>query len=107
MRRRRINIENTIIFKIKDKVRLVGYQKNIIKKCRLLHFKFIVEDPGFVLIESAIIGIPIISSDCENGPRELIKKNVNGFVFRSNDQKIFLKHLNFIKIDIKKVKNNI
>ena len=63
------------------------------------------EDPGFVLIESAIIGIPIISSDCENGPRELIKKNVNGFVFRSNDQKDFLETFEFYKnIDIKKVK---
>ena len=66
------------------------------------------EDPGFVLIESAIIGIPIISSDCENGPRELIKKNVNGFVFRSNDQKDFLETFEFYKnIDIKSKKNNI
>ena len=33
------------------------------------------EDPGFVLIESAINRTFILSSDCPNGPKEFLEDN--------------------------------
>ena len=94
MREERI-IENTINFlKLKDKVRLVGYQKNVykfLKNADCFILSSLWEDLGFVLIGQQVLNL-IISSDCENGPRELIKKNVNGFIDQMI-KKIFLKHL--------------
>ena len=87
---------------------LAGYVENIyhaIKNSKFFVLTSEWEDPGFVLMESAIIGTPIISSDCESGPRELIKENVNGFVFKSNDLENFLEKFELYKnIDIKKLK---
>ena len=48
------------------------------------------EDPGFVLIEAAYFNVPIISSDCQNGPREILENGKNGFIFSSNDINSFL-----------------
>ena len=33
------------------------------------------EDPGFVFIEAALSNVNIISSDCPNGPKEIVNKN--------------------------------
>ena len=60
------------------------------------------EDPGFVLVEAAFCKVPIISSDCDNGPKELIKDNINGILFKSNNIENFL-----VKFDeIIKLKKN-
>ena len=55
------------------------------------------EDPGFVMIETAHVGTPIISSDCPSGPKEFIGNNKNGFIFNSNDEGSFKQALdNFL-----------
>jgi len=55
------------------------------------------EDPGFVMVETAYVGTPIISSNCPSGPKEFIGKNENGFIFNSNDENSFKEALdNFI-----------
>ena len=43
------------------------------------------EDPGFVLIEAAINRASIISSDCKNGPREILLDGEGGYLYSSND----------------------
>ena len=48
------------------------------------------EDPGFVLIEAAFANTLIISSNCDNGPKEILKDNQNGYSFISNDKSDFL-----------------
>ena len=72
-------------------VYFLGYQKNVFKylaraECFILTSLW--EDPGFVLAEAALTGIPIISSECPNGPKEIIQNN--GFLFRNNDLDEFL-----------------
>jgi glycosyltransferase involved in cell wall biosynthesis len=47
------------------------------------------EDPGFVIVESMISKKIVLSSDCLNGPKELIKNNHNGFLYKQNDIKDF------------------
>ena len=54
---------------------------------------------GFIMVESAFVGTPIITSDCPNGPKEFIGKSENGFIYNSNDVESFQKELdNFLNI---------
>ena len=43
------------------------------------------EDPGFVMIETAMCNTFIISSNCPNGPKEFIKNDKCGLLFESNN----------------------
>jgi len=85
-------LENLAIdLKISNKVHMLGYQKNIYKflnisQCFILSSLW--EDPGFVLIEAALSNVNIISSNCPNGPKEIVNKN--GLLFSNNDQADFL-----------------
>ena len=82
--------------KLDNKIFLLGFKKNVFKylknsKCFILSSLW--EDPGFVLIESAYMNIPIISSDCENGPKEILNNGEYGILFKSNDKKSLMQSL--------------
>ena len=73
---------------IEDQVYFMGYQENVFKflirsECFILTSLW--EDPGFVIAEAGISNTTVISSDCPNGPKEIIGKN--GFLFKNNDLK--------------------
>jgi len=73
---------------LKDKVILLGYQKNIhnlLKKCFCFILTSLWEDPGFVLIEAAANNASIISSNCPSGPKEILKYGKGGALFKSNN----------------------
>ena len=77
---------------VEKKIHFLGYQKNIFKylknaECFILTSLW--EDPGFVIVEAALSNIPIISSDCPNGPEEIIKEN--GYLFKNNNLENLLK----------------
>ena len=77
---------------IEKKIHFLGYQKNIYKylkdaECFILTSLW--EDPGFVIVEAALSNIPIISSNCPNGPEEIIEKN--GYLFQNNNLENLLK----------------
>ena len=48
------------------------------------------EDPGFVLVEAGISNATVISSNCPNGPVEILENGKNGFLFESNSAKSFI-----------------
>ena len=86
---KKLNIEKKILF--------LGHVDNVFKY--LKNAKYFVltskwEDPGFVLLESAFTRTPIISSDCPNGPREILDNGNGGFLFKSDDTESFLKVFN-------------
>ena len=96
--------------KLNEKITILPFQKNIFKylyqsECFILSSLW--EDPGFVLIEAASLGIPIISSDCPNGPVEFLDNGEGGFLFKSNSVNnmldVFEKYLKSSEID-KKIK---
>ncbi len=73
---------------LKDKVFMLGYKNNVYKYMRnsnvfILTSKW--EDPGFVLVEAAASRSFIISSDCPNGPKEILSNGNNGILFKNND----------------------
>ena len=56
------------------------------------------EDPGFVIIEAAYNNCSVISSNCPNGPQEIIG-NDGGYLFNSNSKESFIKVFNNFKKD--------
>lgn len=90
----RKNLESLIeTLNLKKKVNLLGYKFNV-KEYFENSFCFILsslwEDPGFVLIESAINETFILSSDCPNGPKEFLEDNKGGILFESNNINKFI-----------------
>ena len=78
---------------LQKNIYLIGHKENIYNymiKARALILSSLWEDPGFVLLESAFNRTIIISSDCNNGPKELLKNGLNSFVFKTGDEKSFL-----------------
>ena len=62
------------------------------------------EDPGFVLIESALCNLFIISSDCKNGPSEFLQNGKGGLLYSSNKKNELKKTLiKFEEISSKKI----
>jgi len=81
------------INKLEKNIFLEGYRKNIYNyliDSKAFILSSLWEDPGFVLIEAAYSNTPIISSDCNNGPKEILNNGKNGFLFNSNNKKNFL-----------------
>jgi glycosyltransferase involved in cell wall biosynthesis len=71
-------------------VHLLPFQKNIVPfiqnaRCTVLTSYF--EGFPMSLIESLSAGTPIISVDCETGPREIIQNNINGLLVENHKPK--------------------
>lgn len=82
--------------KIDNYVKLAGYQKNVftfLKKSKCFILSSLWEDPGFVLLEAGYSNTFVISSDCKNGPREILDNGKNGFLYESNNELSLLKAL--------------
>ena len=74
--------------KIQDKVFLLGFQNNVYKyllKADCFILPSLWEDPGFVLLEAGLSNTCVISSNCMNGPQEILSSGKNGFLFENNN----------------------
>ena len=79
--------------KLKKNIFLIGYVDNIfplMMKAEAFILSSLWEDPGFVLIEAAFCRTLVLSSNCETGPKEIIKDNINGILFESNNLESFI-----------------
>ena len=99
---------------------LLGFKTNpyrYLAKSELYICSSLWEEPGHTLIEAGYLNIPVLSSDCPNGPDELIQHNYNGLKYRMNNFKdLENKLIEFenltenelfqIKINMKKLSSN-
>ena len=94
-------------YNLEQNVILLGYQNNVhkfLKNCKAFILSSLWEDPGFVLIEAMATNCLVLSSDCPNGPKEIIE-NKNGLLFKSNSEKDFILKFNqLIKLSDSKKK---
>lgn len=80
--------------KLEKNIILIGFRENIfpfLKKAKGFILSSLWEDPGFVLIEAGFCRTPVLSSNAWPGPREIIKDDFNGFIFKNNDIGDFVK----------------
>lgn len=73
---------------LSDSVRLLGFQKNPYKfmfQSDVFVLSSLHEGMGLVLVEAMACGTPVVSTDCDYGPRELIQDGVNGLLIPSRD----------------------
>ena len=78
---------------LKKNISLIGYVDNIFPlmvNAEAFILSSLWEDPGFVLIEAAFCRTLIFSSNCTTGPKEIIKDNVNGILYESNNVESFV-----------------
>ena len=96
----RIKIEEYIKkFGLSKYIILTGYKKNIFKYIN--HSSGLIctslwEEPGFVIQEAAACKKIILASDCYTGPAEFINYGKSGYVFKSNNQKSFIKNFEIL-----------
>ena len=86
------NLQNNII--------LLGQIDNIyplFKNSKGFILSSLWEDPGFVLVEAGICRTPVLSSDAWPGPIEIINNEINGIIFRNNDEVNFIQKFNYFK----------
>mgnify|MGYP001257304096 CR=1 FL=1 len=77
-----------------------GYRDNVFNYLSNAEYFILTskwEDPGFVIIEAAFCRVPILSSDCPNGPKEILENGRSGYLFKSNN-------LEDLKIQHKKIR---
>ena len=77
---------------LENKIFLLGKKNNIYPYLHKALFFILTsdwEDPGFVILESMFARKIVFSSNCDNGPKEIIEHKKNGFLYKVNDIKDF------------------
>ena len=91
---------------LNDKAFLLGFKKNIfdyLKNSKMFILPSLWEDPGFVLVEAGYMNLTILSSDCPNGPKELLNNKKSGFLFKTNSLEDFIENFEIIENLNKKI----
>lgn len=75
-------------FNLQAVVHLLGFKENVydyISKAKFLVLSSQYEGFSMVILEALSLGIPVISFDCEYGPKELIHNNSNGILVENQN----------------------
>jgi len=91
---------------ISDRIFILDHTKNVhyfMKNANALVLPSLWEDPGFVLVEAGYNGCTVVSSDCPNGPSEIIGDD-GGYLFKSNSKNSLLQTISLFLDDSKKSK---
>lgn len=97
-------------FNLSKYIMLPGYKKNIFKYIN--HSEGLIcsslwEEPGFVIQEAAACKKIILTSNCYTGPAEFLDYGKNGYVFKNNNKKSFIKNFHELLINKNKHQNKI
>lgn len=105
--------KNIITHKLTKSITIFPYTKNIypyLNNANCFVLSSLWEDPGFVILESCFCRTFIISSNCNNGPNEIIKKNNAGLVYKISNKLDFIEKynqfVNLSKYEKAKIKKN-
>ena len=111
------NLKNFIIkYKLNKNVKILNFQNNVYpyyKKADLFILSSLYEGLPNTLIEALSFGVPIISTDCKTGPREILNKKFENYLELVIIKKIYLiitvkkQIVNDIRFDFEKNLQNI
>ena len=88
--------------KISNKVYFIGHQKDpssIVKNALFTLLTSHYEGFPMVIIESLALGTPVISVDCESGPKELINHGSNGLLVENYDEASLARAIRMLALD--------
>ena len=77
--------------KLEKKIFLLGFKKNVfkyIKHCEIFISSSKYEDPGASIIQAAYCNKFIISSNCKNGPSEILLNGEGGILYNLDNENI-------------------
>ena len=98
-KKRFLEISNKL--NLSDKIFIIDYTENVhyfMKKAHALVLPSLWEDPGFVLVEAGYNNCQVLSSNCPNGPSEIIAED-GGYLFESNSKNSLIKTIGFFLQD--------
>ena len=75
---------------------LLGFKENPYKylaKSSVYICSSLWEEPGHTLMEAGYLNVPILTSNCPNGPDEIIKNNFNGLKYELGNEFDFLEKI--------------
>lgn len=85
--------------KLVKNIFLIGNKKNIFryfKKASIFLLSSVSEGMNLSLIEAIKFGLPVVSSECSVSHQKLIIQNYNGFLYKQNSTKNFIKYLSIL-----------
>ncbi|WP_310555425.1 glycosyltransferase [Flavobacterium sp.] len=88
---------------VQDKVHLLGYQVNpykYLKNALYLVLSSLNEGLPNVILEALATGIPVVSFDCESGPKEIIQDKKNGILVENQNFNKLTEALNLMYSDL-------
>lgn len=74
---------------LQKRIKISDHTNNVyyyMKKATAFILPSLWEEVGFVIVESALCNLFVISSDCPNGPREFLQSGKGGILFKSNEK---------------------
>jgi len=91
---------------VSDRIFIIDHTKNVhyfMKNANALVLPSLWEDPGFVLVEAGYNDCQVISSDCPNGPSEIVGDD-GGYLFESNSKNSLVQTISLFLNDSEKNK---
>lgn len=89
---------------------ILGYKENpypYLLRSKLYISTSLWEEPGHTLLEAGYLNVPILSSNCPNGPDEIIKDNFNGLKYKLGDFDTFKERIEYFNSLSKNNKKNL
>jgi glycosyltransferase involved in cell wall biosynthesis len=74
---------------LQKRIKILNHTNNVyyyMKKAKAFILPSLWEEVGFVIVESALCNLFIISSDCPNGPKEFLQSGKGGVLFKNNEK---------------------
>lgn len=82
--------EQVVELGLEDNVHFIGFKNNpfsYLKRSKMLLSTSLYEGCSNVILESLVLGVPVVASNCPSGNKEVIQPKVNGYLYQLGNAK--------------------